>query len=148
MKMRILTTTALLLLPFAAIAQGRDGIVRILSACHGLGLDPIPLRATALCGTLTVGRWDEEPVTFSVQINIDPIFPSACAVETSSGVLVTPVYTTRRPAVKSLEQLKALLFGPLPSPVVAVSVLAGLFHAPGDGANPETSIDVISKMIE
>ena len=34
------------------------------------------------------------------------------------------------------------------SPAVSVSVVAGFFHDPGDDANPETNIDVISKMIE
>lgn len=32
------------------------------------------------------------------------------------------------------------------SPVVSVSVEAGFFHDPGDDANPETSVNVISKM--
>ncbi|MBT3530494.1 MAG: hypothetical protein HOF74_01135 [Gammaproteobacteria bacterium] len=34
------------------------------------------------------------------------------------------------------------------SPAVSVSVVAGFFHDPGDDANPETRIDVISKMNE
>jgi len=34
------------------------------------------------------------------------------------------------------------------SPAVSVSVVAGFFHDPGDDANPATSIDVISKIIE
>lgn len=34
------------------------------------------------------------------------------------------------------------------SPAVSVSVIAGFFHDPGDDANPETSIGVISRMIE
>jgi hypothetical protein len=34
------------------------------------------------------------------------------------------------------------------SPAVSVSVEVGFFHDPGDDANPETNIDVISKMVE
>tara|TARA_B110000037_G_scaffold76624_1_gene91634 strand:+ start:180 stop:836 length:657 start_codon:yes stop_codon:yes gene_type:complete len=34
------------------------------------------------------------------------------------------------------------------SPAVSVSVAAGFFHDPGDDANPETRIDVISRMNE
>ena len=34
------------------------------------------------------------------------------------------------------------------SPAVSVSVTAGFFHDPGDDANPETRIDVISRMSE
>jgi len=34
------------------------------------------------------------------------------------------------------------------SPAVSVSVAAGFFHDPGDDANPETRIDVISKIME
>ena len=34
------------------------------------------------------------------------------------------------------------------SPAVSVNVVAGFFHDPGDDANPETRINVISKMNE
>jgi hypothetical protein len=33
------------------------------------------------------------------------------------------------------------------SPALSVSVEAGFFHDPGDDANPETDVEVISKMV-
>jgi hypothetical protein len=82
---------------------------RILSAYHGL--DPIPARATALCGMLPVSDQDGMPVTFSVQINSETVSATAFAVETSSGDIVTPICATLRPAVESLEQRTVLLIG-------------------------------------
>ena len=52
------------------------------------------------------------PVTFSVQINSETVFPTAFAVETSSGEFVTPVCATLRPAMELLEQRTVLLIGP------------------------------------
>ncbi|MBQ13812.1 MAG: hypothetical protein CMQ17_05365 [Gammaproteobacteria bacterium] len=59
-----------------------------------------------------VGGQDGMPVTFSVQINSETVFPTAFAVETSSGEFVTPVCATLRPAMELLEQRTVLLIGP------------------------------------
>lgn len=264
--MKLLTTIILLCFSVAASAQESESEARILSFYHGL--DPIPPRATGLCGLPPTGGQDGMPVTFSVQINSETVSAAAFAVETSSGEFVTPLCATLRPAMESLEQRTVLLIGPfssadsLPlsveivqqlediegnsliglrgekvtalaagpslvfaerfapsasglegecsdqtaqavlltweggvtgpqgaalaeaqrtamsvllengdrvhplslgdddpdnhviaciaetSPAVSVSVIAGFFHDPGDDANPETNIDVISKMIE
>jgi len=52
------------------------------------------------------------PVTFSVQINIASVSAAACAVETTSGEIVTPLCATLRPAIETLEQRTVLLIGP------------------------------------
>ncbi len=52
------------------------------------------------------------PVTFSVQVNSETIVPSAFAVETSTGEMVTPVCATLRPAIEPLERRTVLLIGP------------------------------------
>ncbi|HAJ75558.1 MAG TPA: hypothetical protein DCM64_03795 [Gammaproteobacteria bacterium] len=97
-------------MPIAAIAQEIESNARILSFYHGL--DPIPPRATALCGMAPVSDQDGMPVTFSVQINSASVSPTAFAVETSSGEFVTPLCATLRPAIESLEQRTVLLIGP------------------------------------
>jgi len=51
------------------------------------------------------------PVVFSVQINAQSISPSAFAVETSTGDIVTPLCATLRPALEALEQRTVLLIG-------------------------------------
>lgn len=93
-----------------ALAQENESNGRILSAFHGL--DPIPPRATRLCGMLPVEGQDGMPVTFSVQINGETVSPSVFAVETSSGEIATHVCATLRPAVESLELRTVLLIGP------------------------------------
>jgi len=114
--MKRLATITLLCFSVAAIAQEdvreseiEEREARILSVYHGL--DPIPSRATALCGMQPVGGQDGMPVTFSVQINSETVSPTAFVVETSSGEFVTPVCATLRPAVESLEQRTVLLIG-------------------------------------
>lgn len=82
---------------------------RILSIYHGL--DPIPPRATALCGMPAVGGQDGMPVIFSVQIDIASVSATAFAVEISSGEIVTPLCATLRPAIEPLEQRTILLIG-------------------------------------
>lgn len=108
--MKLLTTISLLCFSVAAVAQENESNGHILSAFHGL--DPIPPRATALCGMLPVSGQDGMPVTFSVQINGETVSPTAFAVETSSGEIVTPLCATLRPAMESLEQRTVLLIGP------------------------------------
>ncbi|NKB33263.1 MAG: hypothetical protein GKR91_09205 [Pseudomonadales bacterium] len=111
--MRRLVTVFLLSFSAVTNAQEREPIendARILSVYHGL--DPIPARATALCGMPPVAAQDGMPVTFSVQINGETVSASAFAVETSSGDIVTPLCATLRPAIESLEQRTVLLIGP------------------------------------
>jgi acetyl esterase/lipase len=84
--------------------------LRILSAYHGL--DPLPARATRLCGMAPVSDQDGMPVIFSAQINGDTLSPTAFAVEISSGERVTPLCVTLRPALEPLEQRTVLLIGP------------------------------------
>ena len=102
---KLLTTITLLCFSIAAIAQGNakesEIEVRILSAYHGL--DPLPPRATRLCGLPPANGQDGMPVIFSVQINGDTVSPTAFAVEISSGEIVTPLCATLRPALESLE---------------------------------------------
>ncbi len=93
--------------------------LRILSAYHGL--DPIPARATRLCGMAPVSDQDGMPVTFSVQINSATVSPTAFAVETSSGEIITPVCATLRPALEPLERRTVLLIGPF-SPVDSLPI--------------------------
>lgn len=120
--MKLLTTITLLCFSVAVFTQEsaqenqqEDGIeseseARILSVYHGL--DPLPARATALCGLPPTGGQDGMPVTFSVQINSASVSATAFAVETSSGEIVTPLCATLRPAIESLEQRTVLLIGP------------------------------------
>ena len=104
-----------------AIAQENEGDGLILSVFHGL--DPIPPRATALCGMPPVTGQDGMPVTFSVRIDGDTVSPAAFAVETSAGKTVTPLCATLRPAVEPLERRTVLLIGPFsPDDSVPVSV--------------------------
>jgi hypothetical protein len=122
---KLLTTTALLCFSVAANAQENvkesEIEVRILSAYHGL--DPLPPRATRLCGLPPAGGQDGMPVIFSVQINGDTVSPAAFAVEISSGEIVTPLCATLRPALESLEQRTVLLIGPFsPEDSLPVSV--------------------------
>ena len=84
--------------------------IRILSAYHGL--DPLPPRATRLCGLPPARGQDGMPVAFSVQINGASISAAAFAVETTSGEIVTPLCATLRPAIETLEQRTVLLIGP------------------------------------
>lgn len=110
--MKLLTIAFLLLFSLAANAQERDANereARILSVYHGL--DPLPPRATALCGMAPVAGQDGMPVTFSVQIDIETVSATAFAVETTSGEFVTPLCATLRPAIESLEQRTVLLIG-------------------------------------
>lgn len=83
---------------------------RILSAYHGL--DPLPPRATRLCGLPPANGQDGMPVTFSVQINSASISAEAFSVENSSGASVTPLCATLRPAIEPLELRTILLIGP------------------------------------
>lgn len=119
--MKLLTTITLLCISVVAIAQRDASNVRILSVFHGL--DPIPPRATRLCGMLPVEGQDGMPVTFSVQINGETVSPAAFAVETSSGETVTPICATLRPAMESLELRTVLLIGPFsPGDTLPLSV--------------------------
>lgn len=96
-------------LPGIAFAQASDTDARILSIYHGL--DPLPPGATRLCGLPPAAGQDGMPVVFSVQINAESISPSALAVETSTGEIVTPLCATLRPAIEPLEQRTVLLIG-------------------------------------
>lgn len=111
--MKQLTTIILLCFFMAAIAQERplesQAEMRILSVYHGL--DPVPPRATRLCGLPPKAGQDGMPVTFSVQINSASVSATAFAVETSSGEIVTPLCATLRPAMEPLEQRTVLLMG-------------------------------------
>ena len=105
---------------------------RILSAYHGL--DALPQRARVLCGAM-VGGEDGMPVTFSVQINIETVSPTAFSVETSSGEMVTPLCATLRPAMEPLEQRTVLLigsFGTADSPPRAVEIVEQLEDIEGN----------------
>lgn len=108
--MRSILTFAFLCLTLTAFAQENERTPRILSIYHGL--DPIPARATLLCGLPPAAGQDGMPVTFSVQINGESISPSAFRVETSAGEFVTPLCATLRPAIEPLEQRTILLIGP------------------------------------
>jgi hypothetical protein len=109
-----IVTTCLVVFGLAAgsvaDAQESDSNARILSFYHGL--DPLPPRATALCGLPPQGGQDGMPVTFSVQISGETVSPTAFVVETSTGEFVTPLCATLRPAIESLEQRTVLLIGP------------------------------------
>jgi hypothetical protein len=110
--MKLLTTITLLCFSIVAIAQesvGSEREARILSVYHGL--DPLPPRATMLCGLPPAGGQDGMPVTFSVQINSASVSATAFAVETSSGEFVTPLCAPLRPAIESLELRTGLLIG-------------------------------------
>jgi hypothetical protein len=112
--MKQLTTIILLCFFMAAVAQEppleSKVEARILSVYHGL--DPLPPRATLLCGLPPKAGQDGMPVIFSVQINATSVSASAFAVETSSGEIVTPLCATLRPAIEPLEQRTVLLIGP------------------------------------
>lgn len=112
--MKLFTVISLLCFFIAANAQEnateKKKELRILSAYHGL--DPLPPRATRLCGMPPAGGQDGMPVTFSVQINSASVSAAAFAVETSSGEIVTPLCATLRPAIETLEKRTVLLIGP------------------------------------
>ena len=119
--MKPITTMILLCLTLAASAQERENHPRILSIYHGL--DPLPPRATRLCGLPPAANQDGMPVVFSVQVDGDTISASAFAVETSSGKIVTPLCATLRPALEPLEQRTVLLIGEFsPANALPVSV--------------------------
>jgi len=131
--MKLLTTTILICLSFAAIAQERESGARILSVFHGL--DPLPPRATRLCGLPPAAGQDGMPVIFSVQINGDTVSPTAFAVEISSGEIVTPLCATLRPAQELLERRTVLLIGPFSpgdSRPVGVEIVEQLEDINGD----------------
>lgn len=111
--MKLLTVIILLSFFVTASAQENEEDsekeLRILSAYHGL--DPLPARATRLCGMAPVSGQDGMPVIFSMQINSATISPTAFAVETSSGEIVTPLCATLRPAMEPLERRTVLLIG-------------------------------------
>jgi hypothetical protein len=111
--MKLSTTLFLFCFFVAAEAQGEiaesEKEMRILSAYHGL--DPLPPRATRLCGMPPAGGQDGMPVTFSVQINSASVSAAAFAVETTSGEIVTPLCATLRPALETLEKRTVLLIG-------------------------------------
>lgn len=111
--MKLLTAITLLCFTIVATAQesaGSESEARILSVYHGL--DPLPPRATRLCGLPPAGGQDGMPVTFSVQISGASVSAAAFAVETSSGEIVTPLCATLRPAIETLEMRTVLLIGP------------------------------------
>lgn len=123
--MKLLTKISLLCFCVSASAQENlnenEPEARILSAYHGL--DPLPPRATQLCGLPPAAGQDGMPVVFSAQINGDTVSPTAFAVEISSGETVTPLCATLRPALESLEQRTVLLIGPFsPEDSLPVSV--------------------------
>lgn len=113
-KIRLLTVITLTSIVYCTEAQDKfeenSKEPRILSAYHGL--DPLPPRATRLCGLPPANGQDGMPVTFSVQINSVSIYAEAFAVETSSGTIVTPLCATLRPAIEPLESRTILLIGP------------------------------------
>ena len=113
--MKLFTTIPILCFFVVASAQENaresENEIRILSAYHGL--DPLPPRATRLCGLPPARDQDGMPVAFSVQINSASISAAAFAVETTSGEIVTPLCATLRPAIETLEQRTVLLIGPL-----------------------------------
>ncbi len=135
--MKLLAIVTLLCCFAAALAQvavdEREQEARILSVYHGL--DPLPPRATALCGLPPVGGQDGMPVTFSVQIDAETVSANAFAVEISSGEVVTPLCATLRPAIEPLELRTVLLIGPF-SPEdavpVGVEIVAGLEDRSGN----------------
>ena len=131
--MKSITTMILLCLTLAATAQERESIPRILSVYHGL--DPLPPRATRLCGLPPAANQDGMPVVFSVQIDGDTVSASAFTVETSSGATVTPLCATLRPALEPLEQRTVLLIGefsPEDSLPVSVEIVGPLEDADGN----------------
>jgi len=85
---------------------------RILSAYYGL--DALPLVANFLC--FGIAGEDGMPVTFSVQLDIALVSPTAFAVETGTGDIVTPLCATLRPADGPLELRTVLLAGPFGTP--------------------------------
>lgn len=109
MLMKVPTVSFLLCLTVLVNAQETGNNANILSIYHGL--DPLPPRATRLCGLPPANGQDGMPVVFSVQINGNTISPTAFAVETSTGEIVTPLCATLRPAVEPLEQRTVLLIG-------------------------------------
>ncbi len=108
--MKLLTIAILLCFSIVAMSQESDSNAHILSVYHGL--DPLPPRATRLCGLPPAVGQDGMPIVFSVQINGESVSPTAFAVEISSGETVTPLCATLRPALESLEQRTVLLIGP------------------------------------
>ncbi len=106
--MKLLIST-LLFCSSVASAQEDYSKPRILSIYHGL--DPLPPRATRLCGLPPAANQDGMPVVFSEQINGSTISPASFAVEISTGEIVTPLCATLRPALESLEQRTVLLIG-------------------------------------
>jgi len=99
----------LLFLSSFAFSQEENARPEILSIYHGL--DPLPPRATRLCGLPPAANQDGMPVIFSVQIDGTTISPEAFAVELSTGERVTPLCATLRPALEPLEQRTILLIG-------------------------------------
>lgn len=75
--LKLITTIALLSFFTLAVAQERVNEAQILSVYHGF--DPIPARATALCGLPPMDGQDGMPVVFSVQINIETVSATAVA---------------------------------------------------------------------
>ena len=130
--LKLLAMITLLFCSLAAGAQESEVKARILSAYHGL--DQLPARASILCGRL-VGGQDGMPVVFSAQVDGDTVSPDAFAVETSSGDMVTPLCTTLRPAVESLERRTVLLVGPFgsaDSPPLGVEIVGQLRDVHGN----------------
>ena len=119
--MKLLIAIILLCLSVVAFAQESESNARILSVYHGL--DPLPPLATRLCGMAPASDQDGMPVTFSVQINGDTVSATAFSVEIRSGVFVTPLCATLRPAMESLERRTALLIGPFVLKIHCRSVL-------------------------
>ncbi len=107
--MKLLIAGFLFYLTVIANAQETGNNTSILSIYHGL--DPLPPRATRLCGLPPAGGQDGMPVVFSVQIDGNSISPTAFAVRTSAGETVTPLCATLRPAIEPLEQRTILLIG-------------------------------------
>jgi len=131
--MKQLASIVLLCLSTTALAQSDSGSAHILSIYHGL--DPLPPRATRLCGLPPATGQDGMPVVFSVQIDGNSISPNAFAVETSSGEVVTPLCATLRPALEPLEQRTILLIGsfsPGDSLPIGVEIVEQLEDANGN----------------
>jgi hypothetical protein len=135
--MKLLSAITLLSFSLAVSAQenetDKEQELSILSAYHGL--DPLPARATRLCGMAPVSNQDGMPVIFSVQINSATIAPSKFAVETSTGEIVTPLCATLRPALEPLERRTVLLirpFSPEDSLPVSVEIVEQLEDVEGN----------------
>ena len=122
------------------MAQNTASNPRILSIYHGL--DPLPPRATRLCGLPPAVNQDGMPVVFSVQIDGDSIAPEAFAVTLSTGETVTPLCATLRPALEPLEQRTVLLIGsfsPDDSLPAGVEIVGPLEDADGNSLRGLTS---------